>query len=356
MGLFKVPGSKKWHASFTDLRGDQHRITCETTNKREAQRILEEKKSQALNGILPPSRRNSPVLRSWFDELLPTKQNESTRDRYSICATHLCNFFGSIRICDITPLALTRYQQERLRDGASPATVNREISVCSWALQKARRMQLISRNPCSDVEALNERNTRRQAQPLSYEEEAALLLKCPTWLRMFIIFLIETGLRAKKEAFPLRWTDVDLEAQPAFVVVRNSKTPAGSRKVWLTQRCRNELSKWHILLGPDYSPYVFPALTDPSRHLTWYKEAWRVATSAAGLTGRRVHDLRSTFATRINSCGVSTLTVAQLLGHSSGSTAILPTYVKELDENTRAVIKNLDEQRLAFEDRRRIIN
>ena len=41
---------------------------------------------------------------------------------------------------------------------------------------------------------------------------------------------------------------------------------------------------------------------------------------------------------------LSMLTLAQLLGHSS--TAILPTYAKALDENTRAVITRLDEQRL----------
>jgi hypothetical protein len=38
------------------------------------------------------------------------------------------------------------------------------------------------------------------------------------------------------------------------------------------------------------------------------------------------------------------LTIAQLLGHAN-STQILPTYVKPLDENTRAVIEALDAAR-----------
>ena len=44
--------------------------------------------------------------------------------------------------------------------------------------------------------------------------------------------------------------------------------------------------------------------------------------------------------TRANACRASGLTVAHLLGHAS--TQILPTYVKPLDENTKAVIEALD--------------
>ena len=42
-----------------------------------------------------------------------------------------------------------------------------------------------------------------------------------------------------------------------------------------------------------------------------------------------------------NACHASGLTIAQLLGHAN-STQILPTYVKPLDENTKAVIDALD--------------
>lgn len=59
----------------------------------------------------------------------------------------------------------------------------------------------------------------------------------------------------------------------------------------------------------------------------------------------RVYDLRSTFATRANAARATGLTLAHLLGHSS--TAILPTYAKALDENTRAVISQLDCMRRA---------
>ncbi len=69
----------------------------------------------------------------------------------------------------------------------------------------------------------------------------------------------------------------------------------------------------------------------------------RTAARKAGLRDRRIYDLRASFASRANSCNASGLTVAHLLGHAS--TQILPTYVKALDDNTKAVIGALEAAR-----------
>jgi integrase len=156
-----------------------------------------------------------------------------------------------------------------------------------------------------------------------------------------ITVLAETGLRVKKEALPLRWSDVDLESEPGCIRVRDSKTAAGIRAVYLTKYCRNTLIQWRQFLGPGFSPYVFPGPRIPGRSLFDYKQAWKKAARAAGVPDRRIYDLRSTFASRANACRASGLTIAQLLGHAT-STQILPTYVKPLDENTKAVIEALD--------------
>jgi len=55
-------------------------------------------------------------------------------------------------------------------------------------------------------------------------------------------------------------------------------------------------------------------------------------------------------ASRANACKATTLTIAQLLGHTN-NTQILPTYVKPLDENTRAVIDALDAARTSHAGR-----
>jgi integrase len=186
--------------------------------------------------------------------------------------------------------------------------------------------------------------------PGLWEAEESKSMVIGSWLSVLITFLIETGLRVRKEALPLKWSDIDLNSDPGCVLVRDSKTPAGVRPVWLTKYCRDTLIQWREFLGPDFSEYVFPSPRISSTHISDYKKAWQKAAREAGLADRRIYDTRATFASRANACHASGLTIAQLLGHTT-NTQILPTYVKPLDENTKAVIDALDAARTSHSDR-----
>jgi integrase len=83
--------------------------------------------------------------------------------------------------------------------------------------------------------------------------------------------------------------------------------------------------------------------------MTDYKRPWQNAVRAAGIQGRRIYDFRASFASRANACQASNLTLAHLLGQAS--TRILPTYVKPLDENTKAIISGLNLARAAQDQR-----
>ena len=143
-------------------------------------------------------------------------------------------------------------------------------------------------------------------------------------------------MRVKKEAIPLKWSDVNLESEPGCILVRDSKTAAGIRAVWLTGHARNTLIQWRAFVGS--SEFVFPSSRKTSTHIADYKKAWQKAAREAGLPDRRIYDTRSTFASRANACKATTLTIAQSLGHAT-NTQILPSYVKPLDENTKAVMR-----------------
>lgn len=251
-------------------------------------------------------------------------------------------------MADITPEAVFRFQQKRIEDGAGKATVNRDVATLSSSFTRAKKMRLVSHNPCSDVGKLNERRDRRQAKPLSYDDEERIKQFAPPLLRMLITLLAETGMRVQKEALPLCWSDVSLQSEPAWIRIVQSKTAAGVRTVWLTGHCRNALKKWSEFLTPDFSPFVFPSPRNPSVHFRDYKTAWRTALKKTGLS-YRIYDLRATFASRANQCRATGLTVAHLLGHAN--TTVLPVYVRPLDENTRALIVALDAARDAHKTR-----
>jgi integrase len=73
----------------------------------------------------------------------------------------------------------------------------------------------------------------------------------------------------------LRWNDVDLVKSE--VVVRESKTLAGRRVVPLSEFCKAELVRWRELTGPEFSAFVFPNLSNPSKPLRSVRKTWSTA-------------------------------------------------------------------------------
>ena len=347
MGVYqRFEGKKKgkiWWISY-QIGGRQRRESTGTANKKTAEKILAMRSTQIFEERWNIPRSSSPRLGDWVKQFLTSVQHEKTRSRYRSSFNNILAYFGErVRLAEISPEAVFRFQQKRLEGGAGKATVNRDIATLSSSLSRARKMRLLSHNPCADVGRLNERRERRQARPLSYEEESRIKGFAPPWLSTLITVVAETGLRVRKEALPLKWSDVSLDSEPAHIHVRDSKSDAGLRTVWLTNHCRDLLVQWRARLGLDFSPYVFPSPRITRMHITDYKKAWQAAASKAGLSDRRIYDLRATLASRANGCKASGLTVAHLLGHAS--TQILPTYVKPLDENTKAIIDALDKTR-----------
>jgi integrase len=342
MGLYRR--SRVWWVNYVS-QGKKIRESSRSTNKRVAESLLAKRRTEILEGRWNLPKSDCPFLRKWADEILSKLGGSNTRNRYSASATNLVNFFGDVKLTAITADGVTEFQQARLDAGRHPATVNRDTALLYRLLKLACKRRYLTHNVCEQAERLNERRTRRQAKPFSYDEEKQLAAASDPLLRQFVILLIETGLRPRKEALPLKWDDVDLESDPASICVRDSKSPAGVRRVCMTEYCRDNLRKWRDFLGRNYSAYVFPSPRTPRSHWTCYQDAWERAAAKAGLQGHCVYDCRATFASRANAALATALTLAQLLGHSS--TAILPTYAKQLDENTRAVISRMNAQRSA---------
>jgi integrase len=347
MGVYRRRDSRCknriWWISYIK-DGRQHRESSGSTNKKLAEKLLTLRSAQVFEERWSLPKSKSPRLGDWVEEFLKSVSHDKTRSRYQSSVNNILSYFGKkVRLSEITVESIFRFQQTRLEQGVGKATVNRDVATLSSSLSRAKRMRLISHNPCSDVGKLNERRDRRRAKPLSYEEEDRVKQFSPPLLRMLITLLADTGLRVKKEALPLMWSDVSLDSEPVCIRIRDSKSAAGVRAVWLTNHCRDALLRWRELFGPEFSPFVFPSPRDPSVHFLDYKTAWRTAARKAGLADRRIYDLRATFASRANVCHATGLTVAHLLGHAT--TQILPTYVRPLDENTRALIEAMDTAR-----------
>ncbi len=333
--------------SFQDRHGKQVRESSGSTRRSDAEKLLTKRKAEVMSGRWQAPR-ETPYLSEFIDTFLSWVPHLPTRERYGFSLKKLSGFLGRLRLAEITSKDLYEYQQYRLQKGISPASINRDLATLHRLFSLAgKRGFFEGENPCGRVERLPETNTRRTLLPFTRDEEARVVEVATGWFRVLFIVLIEMGLRVGKEALPLKWTDVEVDSEPGYLLVRASKTKAGIRTLWLTEYCQKTLKEWRDLTGPSFSEYVFANPQDPTGHITDYKTPWRSIRKKVGMTEHVLYDTRATAASRANALAPNPLTVAQFLGHSS--TSILPTYARPLDENTKAILRGLDAARKEHE-------
>ncbi len=339
MGLY-VRGRKMWWMSYT-VHGVPHYESCHTHNRREAERILRTRLGEIAQGRYhPPVTTRSPLLSAWSKEFLETVRDENTRRRYQSSIRNLVSFFPKARVAEISPRDIETFKQSRLASGAGPATVNRDLAVLRRMLKIAAQQRFIGETPFTSVEFLEERKYRRQPHVLTFDQQNKILSVAPPRIRLLVVLGTETGMRTG-EMLSLRWKDVDTEND--VIHVRRSKTLAGIRAVPISGYCKAELLRWRNLLGPEFSEWIFPNLSNKRHPLQGGRRSWVSALKKAGIPYFPIYNLRHTFASRLSAAGASPITVAQMLGHSS--TGIVMTYAKAIDEARRDAIRKLEEFR-----------
>jgi integrase len=249
-------------------------------------------------------------------------------------------------VTDLEARDLTRYQQKRLDEEASPKTINLEIGTLRAILKRHGQWARIQ----ADVKMLSVNDDIGKA--LTADEERALLEACgksrSRSLLPFVTMLIETGARYNTVR-TLQWKNIDFANR--CLKFGKDKTAAGSgRTIPLNPRAVTMLSFWATSFQnrkPEH--YVFPSEkvgldgeegylkgvvtpyeTNPEKPMGSWKTAWNYARKVAGviLAGNpehaedvpplacRSHDCRHTAVSRMLDAGVPLAKVAKIVGWS----------------------------------------
>ncbi len=238
---------------------------------------------------------------------------------------HLTPVLGPRLICDIDADTIASYQAKRKKADASARTINKELQVLRQILKRHK----LWGNLQGDVKFEREHNDIGKA--LTRDEERSLLAGCAKnpLLNAVVTLALNTALR-KNEIRTLRWSQIDFEKRT--LIVGRAKTEGGSgRLIPLNQPAFDALVKWAGRLVESASDdYVFPACEaagierehpdkeriDPSKPITSWRSAWRVALKRARLQ-IRFHDLRHTCITKLAESQVSEQTLMAIAGHVS---------------------------------------
>lgn len=318
-----------WWYKFS-FAGRRIRESSKSTRKTIA---LEAEKSRRLelergfNNIADTRRERIRTVAELADEFLEAYKLRSPKSttfaEYAI--GHLKRLLGKEMSVDVADTTITGYQTARLKEKASPKSVNEEVG---FLLRILAEQGDFIRAKLRRKSSLKLKVGRTVAKAFTVKDKAALLAEAKKRRSpspyVALMLALHAGMR-DAEIRGLTWGRVDLAK--GIVTVGDAKTEAGEgRTIPLNSDVHGALTehaKWHRKKfgAPCAEWYVFPfgkpQPVDPTRPVTSFKTAWSDIRTATGITGRW-HDNRHTFITDLAESGeASDETIRDIAGHVS---------------------------------------
>ena len=305
-------------------RGREIRQSAHSEHEGQARKLLKKRLGEISAGRFLPDEDKIQ-----YDELVADLKNDyhvnGKRSWNSVryYLTHLKEFFGLDRVVDITADRMRAYQSYRINEGASNATVNREVATLGRMLSLAVNAGKLSRKP--KFQMLTENNVRQGF--LDHATFLSLLSKLPQGVKPLVEFLYLSGWR-KGEAIKLEWRDLDMGGQVVRLRSENSKNKE-PRVLPLTGRLL-ELMQERVKARRLDCAYVFHR---NGKRVGEFKKSWQTACVTAGLGrfekkpntkkkkyhGTIVHDLRRCAARNLSLAGVPEAIAMKITGHKTQS-------------------------------------
>jgi integrase len=229
MSVFRYKGSKVWTMDFV-FHGQRIRETTGMTSKTRAKDVEDKRKNDLKDGSAGIRKQQQPRLLSvaaeeWLEMKKATLAPRSVIIEKANLA-HLLPELGKMLVCDIDDTDVARYQRKRLKEEASPKTVNLEIGTLRAILKRSGQWARLQ----PKVNMLATRDDIGRA--INPEEEAALLQACgksrSRSLVPFVTLAIETGARYGTIR-TLQWGCVDFENR--CLKWGKDKTSAGTGRI-----------------------------------------------------------------------------------------------------------------------------
>ena len=251
-------------------------------------------------------------------------EDKASGDRDAYSGEHLLQFFGSEMAVDtIKPSDVSRYREARLKS-VTPGTYNREVSLLSVLMNYGKRELdwKLDRNPC-EGKRLPEPKTKLTT--LTYSD-AAKMIGAVNQQAPHTVDLIDLGCQTgcrKNELLQLEWQRVDFKRNEIILRAEDTKT-AKPRRVPMNEAARVVLlrrARIRAEICPD-TPWVFFHVRrvrnkEIGDRIGDVKRSIKSAARRVGLEGVTFHTLRHTCASWLGQEGIGSLTIRDILGHTS---------------------------------------
>lgn len=342
-GLYKRPDSGVYWISYVDARGKRVRESTKTTDRDQAQRILDDKRGRIARGEVLLPRADRVTYEEARADLVAYYETHGTRDlaEAGFRLTHLDGFFAGWRLAGIGQAEVTAYAKARRDAGAAAGTVNRELATLSKMLRLAYEHGKLQRVPV--VKKLREADPR--AGFVTREQFATVSRHLPEELRTAALVAFTFGWR-KQEVLGLQLRHLDLAAGTLRLDPGKTKNREG-RVVHLTPELRGALSAQVARVralektSGRIVPWLFPHLEAPlaGERIVDPRKAWADACKKAGLPGILFHDLRRSAVRNMEQAGVPRSVAMKISGHRTE--AVYRRYAIVSDADLAAAARKL---------------
>ena len=323
MAIYQRGQFLRYRFRFAGKQIDESTKTTSKTIAREAERQHRRALEAGYNNFKELRENRVRVLQEIIDEYLVgyrLRYRSATFAEYAL--GHVARLLGTKLVGDITDSSVLRYQEDRLREKAAPKSINEEVrfllkmlgdpgELIRAQLKKTKQLKLtvhkqIGKAFDSEESEKLAGKTRKSRSPHMYP--AFMLarngglrdteIKTLTWGQInFDNRTVKVG-RAKSEAGEGRVVPLNLEVYQALV----------EHRAWYRKRFGEIREECYVF------PWGRPMPSDPTRHITSFKTAWKTARKNAKVTGRW-HDNRHTLITELAESGAGDETIMEIAGH-----------------------------------------
>ncbi len=294
-----------WYGRFF-LRGELQRVSLHTSNLREAKarlKAVQAKAERQIFGLADASRWDDAVVAYSAGVLDAGAVKAATAKRYRVSLRQLDPYFRGKPLPTIVVAAIADYVELRQKDGATNATIRRDLTTMSRVLAFARFKGLVERNA---AEAFDRSMIRERRPPIRVPDDATITAAIEACkqerhqLGQLIRFLRATGVRAG-EALRAKWDDI----LGTNLTIHETKSG----------RVRTIVVPHEALPPRRRDDRLFPLLPVDTGAVA---SMWQWARRELPATGHfRLHDLRHAYAIAEIRRGRDIYDLSRHLGHSS---------------------------------------
>ena len=237
---------------------------------------------------------------------------------------HLKRLLSGEMLVDFNEATVTKYQNDRLEEGAAPKTINEEVGFLLRILEEPGD---IIRVRLRKKKMLKLKTRKVLGKAYSDEEKTRMLAEArkarSPHIYLALTLALNAGMR-DAEIKSLSWAQIQFGKK--FLAVGRAKTEGGEGRTiplnselsaaldeyvqWYEKKFGKIRPEWYVF------PFGKPSPSDPTRHVTTLKTAWSNVREKAKVTGRW-HDNRHTLITELAESGAGDQTIMDIAGHVS---------------------------------------